>query len=84
MFHNFLQIVKSGEVQSHLEIAQKMRVSPAMVVEIARQLTKQGYLSEYNAECHAQESNCQGCSVTSACQIMGRTWSLTDKGEKAA
>ena len=83
MFHTFLKIVKSGEVQSHLELAHKLQISPAMVVEIARQLTRRGYLSEYHEECHTQNTNCLGCSVSSACQVMGRTWSLTNKGEKA-
>ena len=83
MFTKFLQIVKSGEIQSQLEIARKMQVSPAMVVEIARELTKKGYLSEYNEACHAQDTNCLSCGVSAACQIIGRTWSLTEKGEKA-
>ena len=83
MFTQFLQIVKQGEMQSHLEIARQMQVTPAMVVEIARELTKRGYLSEYNEACHALDTNCLSCGVSSACQIMGRTWSLTEKGQKA-
>jgi len=83
MFTRFLQIVKNGEIQSQLEIAQMMQISPAMVVEIAQELTKRGYLSEYNEACHAQATNCLSCGVSAACQIMGRTWSLTEKGEKA-
>jgi hypothetical protein len=79
----FLQIVKNGEMQSHLEIARKMQVSPAMVVEIARELTRRGYLSEYNEACHAQDTNCLSCSTSAACQILGRTWSLTEKGQRA-
>ena len=49
MFTQFLQIVKQGEMQSHLEIARQMQVTPAMVVEIARELTKRGYLSDFSA-----------------------------------
>ena len=82
MLQEFLRIVRQGEIQSHLEIAQKMGVSPAMVLEIARELTQRGYLSEFSADCFDQEANCRGCSASTACQIMGRTWSLTEKGEK--
>ena len=84
MLTQFLQIVQNGEMQSQLEIAQRMGVSPAMVVEIALELTRRGYLSEYNEACHAEDTNCLSCGVSTACQIMGRTWSLTEKGKKAA
>ena len=92
MFQKFLQIVRQGEIQSQLEIAQKLGVSPTMVLEIARELTQRGYLNEFSADCFDQETNCRGCSTSTACQInvvnvvltMGRTWSLTEKGEKAA
>ena len=84
MLTQFLQIIHSGEMQSQLEIARRMGISPAMVVEMARELTQRGYLSEYNEACHAQDTNCLSCGVSSACTIMGRTWSLTDKGKRAA
>ena len=44
MFHQFLQIVRSGAVQSQFEIAEKLNISPEMVVQIARDLTARGYL----------------------------------------
>lgn len=81
MFRDFLNIVQRGEIQSQLEIAHQMGISPAMVVDMAHELTRRGYLSEYNAECHTNDSSCNACTVSTACQIMGRTWSLTDKGQ---
>ena len=39
---------------------------------------------EYNEACHAQDTNCLSCGVSTACTIMGRTWSLTEKGKRAA
>jgi DNA-binding Lrp family transcriptional regulator len=81
MFRQFLVIIDKGEILSHLEIAQQMGITPTMVVEIAKELTRRGYLSEYSADCHAAKASCNGCDVSAACQIMGRTWSLTDKGK---
>ena len=84
MLTQFLQMVQNGEMQSQLEIARRMGVSPAIVVEIAHELTQRGYLSEYNEACRAQDTNCLSCGVSTACTIMGRTWSLTEKGKRAA
>jgi hypothetical protein len=83
MIQQFLEIIRGGEIQSQLDIAEKLKVSPALVVEIARELTRRGYLNEYNGDCQTNSSNCDGCSVSGACHIMGRTWSLTEKGMKA-
>ena len=84
MLQRFLSIVKHGEIQSHLEIAQKMGVSPLMVLQMAGDLSRRGYLNEFDASCLGQDSTCTSCSVGSACQLMGRTWSLTEKGKKAS
>ncbi len=82
MMVQFLKIIQKGEIQSQLEIAQQLKVSPEMVVEIARDLTRRGYLSEYNAECYSEDAACNSCSVSNACHVMGRTWSLTEKGTR--
>jgi hypothetical protein len=82
MLQRFLSIVQNGEIQSHLELAQKLGVSPFMVLQMARDLSRRGYLNEFDADCFAQESTCPSCSVGAACQLMGRTWSLTEKGKK--
>ena len=69
MLTQFLQMVQNGEMQSQLEIARRMGVSPAIVVEIAHELTQRGYLSEYNEACRAQDTNCLSCGVSTACTM---------------
>jgi len=84
MFHQFLQIVRSGAVQSQFEIAEKLNISPEMVVQIARDLTARGYLEGAAEECSPVEtSGCSGCPAGSACHSSISTWGLTEKGKKA-
>ena len=82
MFQRFLEIVSGGNVQSQLEIAYKMAISPSMVVQIAQDLTQRGYLEESGGDCCNAGSACGGCSASSGCQPMLKMWRLTEKGEK--
>jgi hypothetical protein len=82
MFQQFLRIVHSGSVQSHFEIAQKMDVSPDMILQIARDLTVRGYLKGAADECSTASHACTGCAMGGACHSSFSTWSLTEKGEK--
>jgi hypothetical protein len=83
MFHRFLQIVKNGSVQSQYEIATQLGVSPLMVVQIARELTKRGYLQNAIDDCASDEGGCKGCALGGSCHVNVHSWILTEKGEKA-
>jgi hypothetical protein len=83
MFHQFLKIVKNGDVQSQYEIALKMGVSPTLVLQMAKELTQKGYLQNAIENCVSTESGCQGCALGGSCHINVHSWLLTEKGEKA-
>ena len=81
MLHQFLKIIRAGEMQSLLEIARQMDISPTMVNQIADQLARQGYLQEVRQECSSPESTCSDCLASSTCSVAIHRWVLTDKGE---
>lgn len=83
MFHQFLEIVQTGHVQSLLEVAQKMSISPDMVLQIAEDLTNRGYLQEIGGDCDVPQNACSDCPASSACQRIIRHWFLTEKGRTA-
>ena len=83
MFHQFLRLLRDNEVQSQLDLAQKLNVSPGLVVQIARDLTRRGYLLEGSGACGEDEPACGGCSAAHTCQIVSTVWTLTEKGIKA-
>jgi hypothetical protein len=83
MFHQFLLIVKQGTVQSQYEVAQKMGISPDMVLQIARELTNKGYLKGAVENCDSTDSGCKGCALGSSCHVSVNSWVLTEKGENA-
>ena len=83
MLHRFLATIQAGEMQSLLEIARKMNISAGMVVQMATELTKKGYLQELGMGCDLPQKGCSDCSVYSGCQISVRNWALTDKGKAA-
>jgi hypothetical protein len=83
MFQQFLTIISGGEVQSQLDIAARMGISPDMAVQIAQDLAKRGYLEESGGDCCNSGSACDGCPASSGCQPMVRLWTLTEKGKKA-
>ena len=84
MINQFLQIIQAGNVQSQLEIAQKLKISPQMVLQVAEELTRLGYLEAHGGNCDTPKSACAGCPVDSGCGGSYRNWSLTEKGQKAA
>ncbi len=84
MFHQFLEIVQDGQVQSMLEIAQKMSISPDMALQIAQDLSNRGYLQEIGEDCNLPQDGCSDCPAGRTCQGMTRHWFLTDKGKAAA
>ncbi|MCE1252493.1 MAG: MarR family transcriptional regulator [Anaerolineae bacterium] len=84
MLQQLLFIVSQGSVLSQYEIAEKMGISPDMVLQVARELTNKGYLQNAIEACDNSEGGaCSGCTLGSACHINIHSWALTEKGEKA-
>ena len=83
MFYQFLEIVQNGHVQSLLEIAQKMSISPDMALQMAIDLTNRGYLEAIGGNCDVPQNACSDCPAGSACQSTVRHWCLTEKGRTA-
>jgi hypothetical protein len=56
-----------------------------MVVQLARELTRKGYLEETGGTCDVDTAQpaCNGCAASSACQTAFSLWSLTEKGRQA-
>lgn len=83
MLHQFLETIWDGDVQSLLEIAHKLNISQEMVVQIAEDLTRKGYLQEIGADCNTHSEGCPDCPVNSRCQPSAKHWFLTEKGRLA-
>lgn len=90
MFYQLLRLIEKGGFQSQLDIARQMAISPGMVLQMARDLARRGYLQEssYQESCgtcedEAAQPACSGCAASSACQIPVNLWSLTEKGKQA-
>jgi hypothetical protein len=83
MLHEFLKTIRDGDVQSLLEIARSMQISPAMVLQMAEDLTRKGYLQELGADCDTPQAACIECPAGSNCQELTRHWFLTEKGKAA-
>jgi len=83
MLHRFLDTIQAGDVQSLLEIAHKLDISPNMVLQMANDLTGKGYLQEIGADCNEPQPGCSDCAVNASCQIIVRHWFLTEKGRRA-
>jgi DNA-binding Lrp family transcriptional regulator len=73
-------MVRTGEVQSLLEIARSMDISPDMALQIMQELTKKGYLEEIGTDCEQPQKGCSDCPLNSTCQETVRRWFLTEKG----
>ena len=83
MLLRFLKTIQAGEVQSLLEIARTMDISPDMVLKMAKELTNKGYLQEIGADCEESQKDCPDCTVNSTCQVIVRHWYLSEKGRAA-
>jgi DNA-binding Lrp family transcriptional regulator len=83
MLRRFLETLQTGEVQSLLEIARRMDISPDMVLQMAKELTSKGYLQEFGTDCVEPQKGCPDCPVNSTCQVIVKHWFLTEKGRTA-
>jgi hypothetical protein len=83
MLHRFLKIIQTEKVESLLEIARSLNISPEMALLIARDLTTRGYLQEINSDCDVYQGACSDCLVSKGCQAVSRHWFLTEKGKTA-
>jgi DNA-binding Lrp family transcriptional regulator len=82
MLHQFLQIVQAEKVESLLEIARSLKISPDMALRIAKDLTTKGYLQEIRPDCDEHQEVCSDCPSSQGCQVLTRHWFLTEKGKK--
>jgi len=83
MLSRFLETIQAGDMQTLLEIARTLDISPDMVLQMAKELTDKGYLQEIGADCYEPQKGCPDCSVSSTCQVIVKHWFLTEKGEAA-
>jgi hypothetical protein len=83
MLYKFLKLIQAGEVQSLLEIASAMHISPDMVLRMAEELARKGYLQEISADCTDSRKNCPDCPTNNTCQVIVKHWILTEKGRSA-
>jgi hypothetical protein len=83
MLHEFLKEIQDGEVHSLLEIASALRISPAMVLQMADDLARRGYLQEMCGDYATPQVGCGDCPAGSNCQVLTRHWFLTEKGRAA-
>jgi hypothetical protein len=81
MLYRFLKIIQTAEVESLLEIAHSLNISPEMALHIAKDLTSKGYLQEIGSDCVVHQGACSDCPASKGCQAGGRHWFLTKKGE---
>jgi DNA-binding Lrp family transcriptional regulator len=80
MLHEFLNILRDGEMQSLPEIARALNISTDMALQIANDLTRRGYLQEIGADCQAPRTACSDCPAIDGCHGLTRYWFLTEKG----
>jgi hypothetical protein len=80
MLQRVLALIRSGEAGTTLEIASRLGVSPTLVLQMAEELTRKGYLAEASPGCQEDQSGCSDCSSTGACHLQSRHWALTQKG----
>jgi len=81
MLRKFLETIQAGDVQSLQDIARRLGISLAMVLQIAKELTAKGYLEEIGSDCAEPQKGCSDCAASQACQVPVRHWFLTDKGK---
>lgn len=83
MLQRFLESIESRDVQSIFEIARRLNVTPGMVVQMAEDLSKRGYLQEVSIDCSKQGAACEGCPARKGCLDISRSWMMNEKGRAA-
>jgi hypothetical protein len=83
MLYRFLSIIQTAQVESLLEIARSLNISPDMALQIARDLSSKGYLQEISSDCNVHQGECSDCPASKGCQAVSRHWFLTEKGKTA-
>lgn len=82
MFIKFFKIVESGKLQSQIEIARQLAISPEMVNHIEQESIDLGYLKVSDENCTSNQNKCSNCPVNNNCNIILRRLYLTEKGKK--
>jgi len=83
MLYHFLKTIWTGEAQSLVDIARRLDISPAMALQIAKDLTTKGYLLEGSSDCNTAQGGCPDCPISGSCHALARSWLLTEKGQRA-
>lgn len=76
------ELAAGRSVQTPAALAHTLGTTPALVLELAQELTRHGYLSEA-AQCAA---GCEACTLQAACGPASagpRLWAVTSKGYRA-
>jgi hypothetical protein len=82
-----LGLLSLGGIRSTSELAKRLSVSESLVVMMAEDLTRRGYLQALSgSDCSA---GCGGCAVVSQCKLPGADdrlplLALTEKGKVVA
>lgn len=88
-----LQLVSYGGIRSTAELGRRLGVSDALVIMMAEDLRRRGYLRALSgSECAADAahvSGCASCDIASSCKLPGTAEELpllvlTEKGRLAA
>ncbi len=71
-------LLRSGNPRSLGELAEELRVSPALLEAMLEDLTRRGYLREASAGCCG--GGCKGCPFGGSCAVgAGKVWSTVVK-----
>ena len=86
MLYQLLFMIRSGDIQTHHEIATKLQISPALVLVMVNQLVQSGYLQPLSAcsKDNTTSYSCETCSSHAGCLLAAtrQGWLLTERGEK--
>jgi hypothetical protein len=82
LLQRMLRLLDSGGLHTMDETARQLGVSEALVIAMADNLLRRGYLAALDSSC---STTCGGCSISSACHLpqsqpRSRMMALTAKG----
>jgi hypothetical protein len=81
MLRKLLDLIRSGELTSQAEIAERMEISVGTLSLMITQLVHLGYLEVLDGSCNAGGA-CGHCDVRTGCFPQPKMWQLTEKGRQ--
>jgi hypothetical protein len=78
LLQDLIDHLAKGQVRTMAELAQRLDVDPALVVQMLADLERAGYVRQVSASCDEQ---CASCPQSSQCGLHydGRLWAVTPK-----